>query len=29
VMEGELEEVIAALIADHQSRLLADVEGNG
>lgn len=29
VMEGELDEVIDALIADHQSELLAAVEGNG
>ncbi len=29
VMEGELDEVIDALIADHQSRLLADVGAEG
>jgi peptide chain release factor 1 len=28
VMEGELDEIIDALIADHQSKLLADVGGN-
>jgi peptide chain release factor 1 len=29
VMEGELDEIIAALIADHQSKLLADLGPNG
>jgi peptide chain release factor 1 len=29
VMEGELDEVVDALIADHQSRLLADVGAEG
>ena len=29
VMEGDLDEIINALIADHQSKLLAAVEGNG
>jgi peptide chain release factor 1 len=28
VMEGELDEIITALIADHQSRLLAELGGN-
>ncbi len=29
VMEGELDEIISALIADHQSKLLADLGTNG
>ena len=29
VVEGELDEIVDALISDHQSKLLADVSGNG
>ena len=29
VVEGELDEIVDALISDHQSRLLADVSSNG
>jgi peptide chain release factor 1 len=29
VMQGELDEVIDALISDHQSKLLADMGVNG